>query len=37
VVIERAVLGFDLINCHPLDNAMTTSIASEDLLRFLEA
>ena len=37
VVIERAVLDFDLINCHPLDNAMTTSIASEDLLRFLEA
>jgi len=37
VVIERAVLAFDQVNCHPLDNAMTTSIGAQDLLRFLEA
>ena len=37
VAIERAVLAFDLVNCHPLDNAMTTSIGTNDLLRFLEA
>lgn len=37
VVIERSVLEHDPINCHPLDNSMTTALASADLLRFLES
>ncbi|MBT8208126.1 MAG: prolyl-tRNA synthetase associated domain-containing protein [Acidimicrobiia bacterium] len=36
VVIERSVLGNDPINCHPLDNSMTTAISAADLTRFLE-
>mgnify|MGYP001818852786 CR=1 FL=1 len=37
VVLERAILTHERVNCHPLDNAMTTNIATADLLRFLEA
>lgn len=37
VVLDQAILGNDPLNFHPLDNAMTTAIATEDLLRFLEA
>ena len=37
VVIDRAVLARDPVNCHPLVNYMTTAIAPDDLLRFLEA
>jgi Ala-tRNA(Pro) deacylase len=37
VAIDRAILRGGLVNCHPLDNAKTTTIATEDLLTFLEA
>lgn len=37
VVIEAALLEADLVNCHPLTNDRTTSIAPKDLLRFLHA
>jgi len=37
VVLERAILDYPQVNCHPLDNAMTTAIATADLLRFLES
>lgn len=37
VVIDKALLQFDTINCHPLENTATTSIAREDLLRFIRA
>lgn len=37
VVLDKAVLEVTPVNPHPLDNAMTTSIAPEDLIRFLEA
>lgn len=37
VVIERRLLALSPLNCHPLDNARTTAIATDDLLRFLEA
>ncbi len=37
VVFERSVLATDPINCHPLDNSMTTAIATADLFRFLES
>jgi len=37
VAVDKAVLGRDPLNFHPLDNAQTTSIVADDLLRFLEA
>jgi Ala-tRNA(Pro) deacylase len=37
VVLDVALMRHDTINCHPLTNTMTTSIARADLLRFLEA
>ncbi len=36
-VLDHALLEAPVINLHPLTNAMTTSIAPADLLRFLEA
>ncbi len=35
VVLDRAILDQDPLNFHPLDNAMTTSIAPDKFLRFL--
>jgi Ala-tRNA(Pro) deacylase len=37
VVLDAALMRRDTINCHPLTNAMTTSIGRADLLRFLQA
>ncbi len=37
VVLDAALVGHATINCHPLVNTMTTSIARDDLIRFLEA
>jgi Ala-tRNA(Pro) deacylase len=38
VVLDAGMLQrFDRLNFHPLDNAMTTGIAPDDLWRFLEA
>ncbi len=37
VALDRALLEASRINLHPLTNAMTTTIDSADLLRFLEA
>src|SRR5262245_1087449 len=37
VVLDAALMRHDPINCHPLVNTMTTSIARADLVRFLEA
>lgn len=37
VALDRALVDAERINLHPLTNAMTTTIASADLLRFLEA
>ena len=37
VVIDAALLDHDIVNMHPLANDATTSIARDDLLRFLEA
>ncbi len=36
VVIDEPLLRYELINCHPLTNEMTTTISKQDLLRFLE-
>lgn len=37
VVLDRGLIELDPLNFHPLDNTMTTRIASADLLKFLEA
>ena len=37
VVLDSALLDHDVINAHPLSNEATTSIARDDLLRFLRA
>ena len=37
MVLDRALLDHDLVNCHPLVNHMTTAIAPQDLVAFLEA
>lgn len=37
VVLDSALMAFDTINAHPLENTATTSIARADLLRFIEA
>jgi Ala-tRNA(Pro) deacylase len=37
VVVDRAILGSEPVNFHPLDNARTTSVSSEDFLTFLRA
>lgn len=37
VVIDAALAAHDAINCHPLVNTMTTTIATADLMRFLDA
>ncbi|WP_313951969.1 prolyl-tRNA synthetase associated domain-containing protein [Accumulibacter sp.] len=36
VVLEQRVLACDILNCHPLRNDRTTTIAIGDLLKFLE-
>jgi len=37
VVLDAAMMIHDLLNYHPLDNTMTTSIARDDLVKFLQA
>jgi Ala-tRNA(Pro) deacylase len=37
VVLDQALMTYPVINCHPLRNTMTTSIARDDLVKFLEA
>jgi len=37
VVLDQALMAHNVINCHPLRNTMTTSLARDDLVRFLEA
>lgn len=37
VVLDKALMESDIINAHPLANEATTSIARNDLLRFLRA
>lgn len=37
VVLDRDLMGFNLVNAHPLVNTMTTALSPEDLLGFLEA
>jgi Ala-tRNA(Pro) deacylase len=37
IVLDTTMMRQATLNCHPLVNTMTTSIASGDLVRFLEA
>ncbi len=37
VVLDAAMLEHSVLNYHPLDNTMTTAIASADLLAFIRA
>jgi Ala-tRNA(Pro) deacylase len=37
VILDADMMKAELINAHPLINTMTTTIRSEDLLRFLAA
>jgi len=37
VVLDRGLMEHAVINCHPLRNTMTTSLARDDLVRFLAA
>jgi len=37
VVLDRALMDHAVVNCHPLVNTMTTSIARDDLVTFLRA
>lgn len=37
VALDRGLLEDPPVNFHPLDNGMTTSLAPDDLLRFLAA
>lgn len=37
VVLDRDLLALDPVNAHPLVNTMTTAIAPQDLVKFLEA
>ncbi|MEQ8823909.1 MAG: prolyl-tRNA synthetase associated domain-containing protein [Filomicrobium sp.] len=37
VVVDAALMDYDTINCHPLENTATTSIARDDLLKFMQA
>lgn len=37
VIIDKALMDEETINCHPLENTATTNIARDDLLRFIRA
>ncbi|MBS0536456.1 MAG: prolyl-tRNA synthetase associated domain-containing protein [Proteobacteria bacterium] len=37
MVLDAALMEHAIINAHPLTNTMTTSVAREDLVKFLEA
>jgi Ala-tRNA(Pro) deacylase len=37
VVLDTALMAHTIINCHPLTNTATTSIARDDLVRFINA
>jgi Ala-tRNA(Pro) deacylase len=37
VVLDASLMDFDAINAHPLVNTMTTTLARDDLVRFLRA
>lgn len=36
LVLDKALLDFDIVNFHPLKNDATTAIASQDMIKFAE-
>lgn len=36
VVLDSEMMAYDTLNFHPLDNTMTTAIARDDLVKFIE-
>lgn len=36
LILDKALLGHDIVNFHPLRNDATTAISSEDMLKFAE-
>jgi Ala-tRNA(Pro) deacylase len=36
-VVDRALMDFEEVNCHPLENTATTRLKTEDLIRFIRA
>jgi Ala-tRNA(Pro) deacylase len=36
IVLDEELMTHDLLNFHPLENTATTTIASDDLVKFLE-
>ena len=37
VVVDKALLDFAEVNCHPLENTATTRLTTQDLIRFIKA
>jgi Ala-tRNA(Pro) deacylase len=37
LVVDEALMGYDIINCHPLTNTATTAIKAVDLFTFFKA
>jgi len=37
VILDADMMVHDILNFHPLDNTMTTTVGRDDLVRFLEA
>ena len=37
VVVDATLLNFAEVNCHPLVNTATTRLATQDLIRFIQA
>ena len=37
VVVDRALMTFAEVNCHPLENTATTRLATQDLIRYIKA
>ena len=37
VVVDQALMAYDVINCHPLVNTATTAIGRDDLMTFIRA
>jgi Ala-tRNA(Pro) deacylase len=36
VIVDKALMDFSEVNCHPLENTATTRLATADLIRFIE-
>ncbi len=36
-VIDKRLMGHEVVNCHPLRNDMTTAIKPDDLVKFMKS